>query len=420
MTVSPKELRDELNDFIRSCRATFDRKSAPLSLDERINLSTTLDTLRVITRQAGWGRSPFYFTDELASILNTARTLRELIGKSSIRNVKATPPSHGTTETVHLLQRGIAYYDLADFLVMLVEGIPPDKVIDVGDLQLSLVDDEEEQELIPDRLAHIVPAQKISPVRFTVLNGLLAIAHTPAEPVAEDRNGTLSARSSLIERGKEILEELRASNCDRRFLSELTALQGNLESSYDIVQLGIINLGCDDQRKAFEAELSTAIATKLRSHLTSISMYVAQFPEWQKFVENAAAVELNEEDVRRSQSIVHQLASDFEGRPDAIDPEVPRTLRMISDAISDPAQAGKRLSFALIRTVENLCISLIETVSKFSQETVIKSSKMGSFALATTFSAFILKYTGALTALSDGVPGMGWLKSALEIMMKSV
>ncbi|ULJ70626.1 hypothetical protein [Rhizobium gallicum] len=303
---------------------------------------------------------------------------------------------------------------------MLVEGIPPDKVIDVGDLQLSLVDDEEEQELIPDRLAHIVPAQKISPVRFTVLNGLLAIAHTPAEPVAEDRNGTLSARSSLIERGKEILEELRASNCDRRFLSELTALQGNLESSYDIVQLGIINLGCDDQRKAFEAELSTAIATKLRSHLTSISMYVAQFPEWQKFVENAAAVELNEEDVRRSQSIVHQLASDFEGRPDAIDPEVPRTLRMISDAISDPAQAGKRLSFALIRTVENLCISLIETVSKFSQETVIKSSKMGSFALATTFSAFILKYTGALTALSDGVPGMGWLKSALEIMMKSV
>jgi hypothetical protein len=74
----------------------------------------------------------------------------------------------------------------------------------------------------------------------------------------------------------------------------------------------------------------------LRAHSVGIEMYVAQFPEWHRFVENAAQVQLAESDVEALHKVVSDLIDSMQKQPQLVEPEVPKVLLYLNELIRDP------------------------------------------------------------------------------------
>lgn len=275
-----------------------------------------------------------------------------------------------------------------------------------------------------EKLRRLVPQQKISPVRFDILSDKLIISPQPAETAAEDMESVRSARAELVDRGAKLIEELGRSNCDPRLLGTVTELQSQLVEQNDIVRLGIANLGCSMMYGAFEKELPDAIGAMLRSQTLGVNMYVAQFPEWNRFSENAAAAELDEDAVRQIHETAGSLIADLEKRPELADPQVPKTIAYLNMLIADPSEASKRAAFAVLRTVENLVIRVYQHGADFFDKTAQKATEALSTTAARLMTAALLAVALAgatgLAPVAVRLEGSAWLAKASEIVSKQL
>jgi hypothetical protein len=195
-----------------------------------------------------------------------------------------------------------------------------------------------------ERLRQLLPGQKIAPVQFTVTEGRIAIAPHTDEADARDVLNVKAAREQLLSGGQRILKELKGSNCDKRLIETVQFLHEQIASEQNVVQLGIANIGCDLMYAQFQAELPDALLAMLRAQTVSITMYIAQFPDWHRFVENAALVEIDQSEIARIHATADKLAADLRAKPDIADPQVPATLEWLSRMLADPANTTKRLA----------------------------------------------------------------------------
>ena len=273
-------------------------------------------------------------------------------------------------------------------------------------------------------LRQVVPRQKISPVQFDIVDLKITLLHREAGTANPDSDIASAAKDELLTRGEKIIGELSRSNCDRRLLENFQDLQRQLCRERDIVRLGISNLSCRVMSNAFEAELPTAVKSMLHSQTLGISMYVAQFPEWARFCENAAASEFEESSIRSIQSSAALLAAELESRPELADPEVPRIVRFISQLIDDPGQGGRRAAFAALRTIENFVIRVYQFGADFIDATANKTSSALSTTTARVIVASLLSVAvAAATGLEPaaiGAGGAAWLERATEIVVQQL
>lgn len=269
------------------------------------------------------------------------------------------------------------------------------------------------------KLVSVIPDQKIAPIRFTERAGRLAIDHIKGIPLDEDKSAADAARSALAEQGRLVVEEIRRSNCDQRFLEAVRELQTKIEQTEDIVQLGILAATCEEMRQRFDQELADAVSGRLKAHLSSVQMYVAQFPEWQQYAANAALIELSEDDIRQASAQTDRLIAQFEESSDAVDPEVPRTLRWIREAVRNPGKATKRTAYALISSLENLFSYVLRKIGEVASGTVDgavpKITTWGSGVFAAGVIYTISNSAGLLAPMFARLPQGGWLTTAVDI-----
>ncbi|WQP07342.1 hypothetical protein U8C39_16875 [Sinorhizobium meliloti] len=292
-------------------------------------------------------------------------------------------------------------------------------ILENGELQPELPLQALSKQDLSDRLQRLVPVQKLAPVQFEFRDEKLAVQHTPARADAEDASNAHSARLALIEQGNRLVQDIKQTNCDRRFLDNIQELQTKLETIQDIIQLGIVNQRCEELRKQFEAELPDVVAAGLRSHLSSVGMYLAQFPDWLRFTENAASVELDEADIRRSKEVANEIVLRFEKMAESVDAEVPKTIKLINDAIADPRNTSRRAAYALLVTLENLVGLLMRQSTHAMGELVSETAKkvVGpiSRVLAITLTTVVVGWIGQLLPVYAKLPDALWLKKAIEV-----
>jgi hypothetical protein len=274
------------------------------------------------------------------------------------------------------------------------------------------------------QLRRIVPGQKMAPVQFTITNGRLAVAKQPAETALEDATNARASREALISSGERIIEELRRSNCDKRLLESIAELQEILTLDQNIIQLGLINIGCEAISVAFQAELPDALLGMLHGQTRGIAMHVAQFSEWQRFSENAASVQLGVEDVATIAGTATQIITALDANPAAADPEVPRTIATLRHLIADPAVATKRAAYAMLRTLENLVAKVFEVGGAFIDNTMTKTlqdlSTVISKTVVITLMTIALGGAATLTPLGAKISDTAWMKIAAEIVEKQI
>ncbi|MER9135643.1 hypothetical protein NKI20_04965 [Mesorhizobium sp. M0830] len=270
------------------------------------------------------------------------------------------------------------------------------------------------------RLKRIVPSQKIAPVQFDILDGILTVS--PQVPAPKDgvESIALAAQEDLVKRGDRLIEELRNSNCDRRLLDQFEELQAQLVSPQNIIQLGLTNIGCGLLAKSYEAELPSAVSALLQAHTVGVSMFVGQFPDWVKFSENAAAAQFEKSDVSALVGTLSEVIKATESRPLIADQDVPKTLRYLQGLTRNPRDVSAKTGLAIARTLENLVISVFRFGAEIAEQTERKTADSLSTAAAKIATAALLglalSTAVSLTPLADKFEGMGWIKDAIQIV----
>jgi hypothetical protein len=212
----------------------------------------------------------------------------------------------------------------------------------------------------------IIPDQKLGPVRFRFIDGTLVVDHQPAKPDRADAAAAAAARAELLSSGKVLRDALVKTNVDPRLLDVLEDIQGRLEAKQDIIQLGIAAISCQMAIESYAMELAEVQVGQARAYAINLGMYVAQFPEWRRFSENAAVADYNAADVAKLYESGRQMVERLRRERTSVDPEVPRTLAFLLEAIRDPSRAVKQTVFSAIRTIENLLSAIFRQCGKIA------------------------------------------------------
>jgi hypothetical protein len=224
-----------------------------------------------------------------------------------------------------------------------------------------------------DDLAKIVPRQQqVAPVQFSIKGEKINISSRPPKTLPADKSNILAALDHISSAGGELIENLERSNCDKRLLDKVKELQAQLVSGENIVRIGLSNMACGMMCAQFQSELPFAISGMFRSYNDSISMYVAQFPEWEQFTTKASTLNLNDEDIAEIKKTSGEVIKSLEENPDISAPEVPKTISLIQEFLKFPGMSAKRGAFAMLRTLENLVSSIVRHTLDFIDKTTKK------------------------------------------------
>lgn len=273
-----------------------------------------------------------------------------------------------------------------------------------------------------DDLERIVPDQQIAPVQFDIKDSRIVISHRPPKVSNEDRSNIKAAFEHIKQSGERLINSLEKSNCDRRLLDSVKELQNQLCSESNIVKLGLMNIACGLMSTQFQPELPAAIVGMFSAHSASISLYVAQFPEWEQFTKKAASIDLDDDDIADIKNASTEVISVLVKNPSIVDSDVPKTISLVSQFLSFPASSSKRAALAILKTLENLvsviirhCISFI---GKTAEKTVESASTVASKVIVGLLGIALVSATGiGSAAYRTGAP---WVQQAAEIVQRHI
>lgn len=308
---------------------------------------------------------------------------------------------------------------LNEAIYLLIEVI--DKLIDTAPHRNGQLDIFETTE----RLRRVLPArQNIAPLKFSITKGRLVLEKQVPSPQAVDAGSIAAAKLELEKSGSKIIEHLSSSNCDRRLIESISDLQDQIVSGRDVVRLGLANIGCGLVYEKFADELPDAVSALLKAHTVGVSMYVAQFPEWKRFSEQAAVAEISEENVPIIHHSTAALISTLAQHPEAADPEVPRLLQSLNRYLENPRETSKRAAFAVWRSVENIVIAIFgygnsivkKTAAKIADDLPDAASKL----IVRTLMTAALASAVALSPVASHLPDGAWLSRAADLVQKQL
>jgi hypothetical protein len=268
----------------------------------------------------------------------------------------------------------------------------------------------------------IIPRQQLAPAQFEIRNGKISVKRSQPAPRKEDISNVSLALNHIINSGQNLIDTLKNSNCDNRLVEQVSLLNKSLSANDNIIQIGLTNIACNIMSSQFKEELPDAVVSMFYSYNNSISMYAAQFPEWEKFVSNANNVELSPNDISDIEITADNIANELSQETDISDENVPQAIKKIRSFIQSPGTGAKKAAFALLKTIENLVSSIIHHTSNLIEKTTSKTieglSAVASKLIIGLLGIALLGATGiAPAALRAGAP---WVQQAAELLKKQI
>jgi len=274
------------------------------------------------------------------------------------------------------------------------------------------------------RLLEVTPAQQNGPLKFEFREGRLHIKHEHSQPSEKDLQNVRAARDALATEGAVLVQHLIDSNCDQRLTEIVQDIHAKIIDEVDVINLGIVNLSCSQMASRFEAELPDVISARLEGFSVGVSLFVGQYEAWQRFVENAASVDYDLADIREVYEAGVAFLPHLRSSPGLVDPEVPRSVEWVLEAISNPRRSSKRALFGAVRTLENL-IARIFTEFAGLLGSVTEGARTGTKRAVSVIAAGLLLGAAANAALNLS-PAVGrivkvdWLEKAAKIVRKGL
>ncbi|WP_155911943.1 hypothetical protein [Methylobacterium sp. 77] len=428
-------IRNSLDRITRSEAAAF------LTIGEVAEIAGQIEELRFPI--SSLSRTSIASTD-IESLISriefTGRGLASLIANEKYRAIASSfrfrplmtpraPLTGGLFDEFPTLIRGnLNVYQATEILHDILTRISSVKYIEslfqedkVKDSQLS---SRELSKASISNLKRIVPQQKIAPIQFKIENNKIAIDRKPSVANKRDTSNIDAAKQKIAKDGNDIIEKLKQSNCDKRLIENLEILQNSILANENAVQIGMNNISFGVMSAVYKNELPDALNANLQAHSLNVNMFIAQFPDWARFSENALAVETTEDDIVAVKSSVTSIIEHLEEDAEIAEPAVLRAFKQLGSLLNNPSQASKRAAFAVIRTAENLFSKIFHHTILFFED-IIKDSandikKVVSKTITGSLVALAINGATELTDLSAKINELSWLKNAIEIVEKQM
>lgn len=275
-----------------------------------------------------------------------------------------------------------------------------------------------------DALTRITPQQQIGPFQYEVAKGHLRIRQQAAKSGERNAEGAEHARLQLVQDAAWIVNALRQSNVDRRAVAIVEDMHEQLEAKLNVVRVGITNIACEQVIPSVEEMVAGPVVARLNAFSVGVSLYVSQFDAWHQFVDNVADRDLRVGDASRAFKVGRQLVADLKANPELADPEVPRSIELLIEALAKPERASKRAVFGLIRTIENLVAKIFSEFGGLLQ--AISDGTKGGIKKGVTIAVAVAALSIAATAAGQIAPAAkhvlksDWLKKAADIVSKGL
>lgn len=289
-------------------------------------------------------------------------------------------------------------------------------------VESSITETPKHEALTLVNLEKIVPSQQIAPAQFEVADGKIRITKKVPKTFPEDQGNITSALEHIRNSGERLIENIENSNCDKRLLDSIKDLQSQIVENGNIVKIGLTNMACNIMGTQFKPELPDAIYAMLNSYSSSISLYIAQFPEWEQFSQKAVQLELDDDDLSDIGNAADEIINALSSNPGLAEPDVPKTIAFVRQFLASPAGSARRAAFAMLRTIENLVSSILrhslDLASKTTDKFVDGLSSAAAKVMIGLLGIALIGASGiGSAAMRAGAP---WVKQAAEIVQKQI
>lgn len=262
-------------------------------------------------------------------------------------------------------------------------------------------------------IASLIPDQKIAPFGFGFNQSRLVVLEEFSTYPAEIRDRVDSARDELIEQSLELIADVSNSNSGPRLLRQLQSVHSRLEERKPIVQLGMATRSLVAVTQGKRDELPTDLFSLLLAHAQNVFSYLAQFPDWQDFVQQSLAANTSPSETETLISSARALADFFERHTDYATADVPQALRTTADWTENLDKPDGRMIYALGRTIENLLALISRTVLEIAEEARKEAVKF----IAKGVVSFIAASCAGLIYTMAGLPGAEWIAGTFDAIV---
>lgn len=273
-------------------------------------------------------------------------------------------------------------------------------------------------------LRRITPPQKLGPIEFEFINNVLRIRHSASVPGMLDKANVEKAREALLGQGRILSAQLKNANVDGRICQLLEEVVSRIDNRQDVIALGIANVAIQLVVQECSHEIAEPTAVALKAFSINIAMYVAQFPDWVRYSENAAMAEYTVSDVEAVYSAGVELVDRLQKAGEAVDKEIPRTIAWMITAVRDHRTTAKRAVFGTIRTIENLVAIVFTSFSEWlgAADDGIRNGVKAAVKPATAM-FLLLAAADAATSVSPTAARVlqsAWLGEAAKMVRREV
>lgn len=262
-----------------------------------------------------------------------------------------------------------------------------------------------------DEIRDSIPNQKVAAYQFAFRGEKLVVANQNADTANPDQHIAAASLRALVEQGERLARELGRSNCPPRLVEALAALQEKLKTHDNVVEIGILNKSCMSLVNASADELASTLLEWLQAHLAGVYDFLAQHPDWRKFVENALSANLRRDQVGHLADAARAVAA-VTASFDNVDAAVPNAfegIALLADEIKEP---DGRITLGLGRTLENIISLAARYLFTVKDDVQSEARKMLARGILVALG------TAAIATLAL-IPGAEWVPSAVSQGLKA-
>jgi hypothetical protein len=221
-----------------------------------------------------------------------------------------------------------------------------------------------------------------------------------------------------------IIAELRQSNVDRRSLAIVEDMHEHLAQKSNVVRIGITNIALEGVMEDITEMAAPAISARIKAFHFGVRIFVSQFDEWHTFLDQSADADVTPEAVRDAKSVARSLADEFRARPQLVSPEVPLSIELILEAYKSPRTSAKRLTFALVRSIENIVSSILSSALEIKNKALegvgIGTKRGVAIAMGTGLVALAVGAAHSIAPTATRVLDTNWMQSAVKVIEKEL
>lgn len=261
-------------------------------------------------------------------------------------------------------------------------------------------------QLGPEDVLEATPGQKLAAFTFGFEGDVLKVIDQPILAHVRETEIASAALEAAIEQGEYVNEDLAATNASPRLKDAFVRLQATMASHKNIVQVGARAQICNRLLQGDIDELSPTLFGLLIGHLESVRAALAQFEDWRKYSENAAALNVDPGSVAKLTESTGQLAKQLREEMTG-EPSVVEALETVKGWVEGSEQPDKRDVLSLARTLENLWSIVTKAVLAIGRDVVSAGRKM----LASAILAALLLTAPTIVPIVGKIPGGEWVET---------